>query len=42
MLFDHEDDPRETKNLAEDAAYASLVEQLHEQLAAHILSVEGD
>lgn len=42
MLFDHDKDPTETKNLAEDDAYASVVKNLHEQLLAHILSVEAD
>jgi iduronate 2-sulfatase len=42
MLFDHFEDPTETVNLAEDIAHATTVEKLHNQLAAHIQSVEVD
>jgi len=40
MLFDHEVDPTETRNVAEDEAYAAVVDDLHKQLAAHLRSVE--
>jgi iduronate 2-sulfatase len=42
MLFDHFKDPTETINLAEDIAHATTVEKLHNQLAAHIQTVEGN
>jgi arylsulfatase A-like enzyme len=40
MLFDHLNDKHETKNLAENPAYQRVVEDLHNKLKAHILSVE--
>jgi len=42
MLFDHFDDPTETNNLADNEAYASAVENLHEQLTTHIQMLELD
>lgn len=36
MLFDHHQDPHETKNLATDAAYQEVVTQLSQRLQEHI------
>lgn len=41
MLFDHTNDKHETRNLADDKSYQKVVEDLHNKLKAHILSVEG-
>ncbi len=40
MLYDHGNDPEETVNLAEEAAFADEVAQLSERLHAHVQAVE--
>jgi len=41
QLYDHETDPHELKNLADEPAQAALVAQFHDQLEKHLQSVGG-
>jgi arylsulfatase A-like enzyme len=42
MLYDHDKDPSETVNLADERDYAVAVKELSRELAAHINSLEGE